>query len=263
MSKDLKGRNIIITGCFGQIGSYLCKELINYDVNIFGIDYINNKEQIHKKFCYYKCDLTKEEEVNLVINKIYKKTNRVDCLIHLAGIDYKIESGIEKESFDFDSKTISPPTQVMKSVNANISMVYNIIYSLLSRFLNQKESRIILIGSVYGEYSPNPNLYKSSNAKYFYQKPIEYSLSKSTFPILTKYLCAHYSSKGLTVNNLEPHAIIKNPDEEFLKNFRQLSPIGRICTAEEIIDFIIYLISSKCTYLNGETIRIDGGWTSY
>ena len=78
-----------------------------------------------------------------------------------------------------------------------------------------------------------------------------------------KYLCAHYSNQGLVINNLEPHAIIKNPDEEFLKNFRQLSPIGRICTAEEIIDFIIYLISSKCTYLNGETIRIDGGWTSY
>ena len=151
----------------------------------------------------------------------------------------------------------------MKSVNANISMVYNIVYSLLSKFIVQKESRILLIGSVYGEYSPNPNLYKSSEAKYFYQKPIEYSLSKSIFPILTKYLCAHYSNKGLMVNNLEPHAIIKNPDQDFLKNFRELSPIGRICTVEEIIDLIIYLISSKCLYLNGETIRVDGGWTSY
>ena len=147
MSKDLKEKNLIITGCYGQIGSSLCKELNNYDVNIYGIDYVSIKEDNYKNFYYYQCDLTKEEEVNIVIERIYKKINKVDCLVHLAGIDYKIESGIKKETFDLNSKTISPPSPLMKSVNANISMVYNIVYSLLSKFFAQKESRILLIGS--------------------------------------------------------------------------------------------------------------------
>ena len=110
----------------------------------------------------------------------------------------------------------------MKTVNLNISMTYNIIYSLLSKFLEQTESKIILMGSIYGSYSPNPNLYINEDDTFFYQKPLEYSISKSVIPILTKYFCCHYAKDGLVINNLEPHAIISIPDSRFLENYHQL-----------------------------------------
>lgn len=257
--KRLENKNIIVTGCNGNIGTKLCEELNKSNCRIFGIDYLEKNEQKFLNLEFYKCDLTKELDVNRAITNIYKKTNKIDCLIHLAGLDYKVESK-EVNCFDLDEHSISPPSKVMKSVSANVSMAYNIIYGLLSRFLKQDESRIILIGSLYGSVSPNPKLYMNEDSRYFFQKPIEYSISKSIFPNLARYLCSHYSKKGLIVNNLEPHAIIDNPNKKFLKNFKQLSPMGRICKSEEIIDLIIYLITSKCLYLNGETITIDGGW---
>ena len=87
-------------------------------------------------------------------------------------------------------------------------------------------SRLAKAGSI----SPNPNLYLDENGEKFFQKPIEYSISKSVFPIIAKYLCAHYGHKGLVINNVEPHAIIDEPKEDFLKNFEKISPMKMIHT---------------------------------
>tara|TARA_S200000501_G_scaffold147951_1_gene139603 strand:+ start:62 stop:859 length:798 start_codon:yes stop_codon:yes gene_type:complete len=255
-------KNVIVTGCNGLIGRKLCDSLKDKKINIFGIDFEDKNTDISKFYEFYCCDLTFEKSVNSIVENIYEKVDNIDCLIHLAGIDYKVQEKNKKLNFNLDHNSISSPEIVMKSLSANVSMVYNIIYSLLPKFLNQDNSRIILIGSVYGSYSPNPKLYKSENSKYFYQKPIEYSLSKSIFPTLTKYLCAHYANQGLVINNVEPHAIIDSPDKIFLSNFKELSPMERICKSSEIADLITYLVLSKCFYLNGETIRVDGGWTA-
>ena len=263
MNYDLNEKNIIVTGCNGQIGDKLCQVLNTHNANIFGIDITKPKTKQNNGSIYYQCDLTNENQVNFIVNEIYKKVDNIDCLVHLAGIDYKVTSTLEKSEIDLDHNSISNPCNVIKSVNSNLGILYNILYGLLSRFLKQETSRIILIGSVYGSHSPNPNLYRSSDGKYFYQKPIEYSLSKAMFPTVAKYFCAHYADKGLIINNLEPHAIIDKPDDNFLANFKNISPMKRICKVEEIVDFIICMISTKCQYLNGETIRIDGGWTTY
>ena len=254
-------KNVIITGCNGLIGRQICKLLSDNKINIFGIDLEDKNTDLSILSQFYSCDLTLERGVNSTVENIYKKVDNIDCLIHLAGIDYKVQEKNKKLNFNLDHNSISSPEIVMKSLSANVSMAYNMIYSLLPKFLNQSYSRIVLIGSIYGSYSPNPKLYKTENSKYFYQKPIEYSLSKSIFPALTRYLCAHYANQGLVINNVEPHAIIDNPDKTFLENFKELSPMERICKSSEIADLIKYLVLSKCFYLNGETIRVDGGWT--
>lgn len=261
MNNKNKNKNVIITGCNGLIGLKLCQEISKKNINIFGIDFIDKKNISSDNFNFYNCDLTNENQVEKVIEEISKEVNNIDCLIHLAGIDYKVASKLKKNQLSLDHNSISSPKQVMQSINANIGMLYNIVYSLLPVFLKQKKSKIVLIGSVYGSVSPNPKLYIENDKKYFYQKPIEYTLSKSIFPSFAKYLCAHYSNQGLVINNLEPHAIINYPDKKFLENFKKLSPMERLCDVNEIVDLIIYLTISKCLYLNGETIKVDGGWS--
>ena len=239
-----------------MIGKNIINDLLNKGHKVIGID-INDKA--NTDFDYYQCNLISTEDTVQVLKKIFSKYKNLDCLIHLAGIDYKLEKSNQcLENF----LNISKPSIVMESINSNISMVYNIIYSLMPYFLKQEKSKIILAGSLYGSISPNPNLYLDKNGEKFFQKPIEYSISKSVFPILAKYLCAHYGHKGLVINNVEPHAIIDEPKEDFLKNFKKISPMKRTCKVNEIVDFISYLSLSECHYLNGQTIKIDGGWSS-
>ena len=252
-------KNIIITGCNGLIGKSLCENLISKNFNIHGLD-INQTVISNANFTFSKCDLSSYEETKEAINNIFDSCKEVASLIHLAGIDYKVDKLIDKKS---DKEfLISEPHIALGSINKNISMVYNVIYSTLPKFIKQKKTRIVLVGSIYGSYSPNPNLYKDKNNEFFYQKPIEYSISKSTFPIIAKYLCAHYAKDGIKVNNFEPHAIIEKPEDNFINNFKKLSPMKRTCNVSEIVEAIIFLSSDRCDYLNGTTLRVDGGWNS-
>ena len=79
--------------------------------------------------------------------------------------------------------------------------------------------------------------------------------------MFAKYICAHYAQYGISCINLEPHAIIENPPPQFSQNFKSLSPMQRTCSVDEISNFIVDLLLSKCHYINGETIKIDGGWS--
>jgi len=251
-------KNILITGIKGLIGKNLSKDLLLKGHKIIGIDISESLND--NKLDYHQCNLVSYIDTDKVLKKIFSKYKKIDCLIHLAGIDYKVEKG-NGQFFD-NFLNISKPEIAMESINSNLSMAYNIIYSLLPYFLNQNKSKIILAGSLYGSISPNPNLYLDKQGNAFFQKPIEYSISKSVFPILAKYFCAHYGNRGLVINNVEPHAIIDEPNKDFLRNFKNLSPMQRTCKVEEIVDFLTYLSLSECDYLNGQTIKIDGGWSS-
>ena len=66
----------------------------------------------------------------------------------------------------------------------------------------------------------------------------------------------------MIINNVAPHAIIDEPDKDFIRNFKKLSPMQRTCKVEEIVDFLSYLSLNNCDYLKGQTIKIDGGWRS-
>ena len=252
-------KNILITGIKGLIGKNTSKNLLHKGHKIIGIDISESHND--NKLDYYQCNLVSHIDTDKVLKKIFSKYKTIDCLIHLAGIDYKLEKA-NNQFFD-KFLNISKPEIAMHSINSNIRIVYNIIYSLLPYFLKQSKSKIILAGSLYGSISPNPNLYLDKTGEPFYQKPIEYSISKSVFPIIAKYFCTHYASKGLVINNVEPHAIIDEPNKDFMRNFKNLSPMKRTCKVEEIVDFLSYLSLSDCDYLNGQTIKIDGGWSSF
>ena len=251
-------KNILITGNNGLIGKNISTNLLHKGHKIIGIDI--SKSATENDIDYYQCNLISHFDTENVLKKIFSKYKKIDCLIHLAGIDYKLEKANNQCLDNF--LNISKPEIAMESINANLSMAYNIIYSLLPYFLNQNKGKIILAGSLYGSISPNPNLYLDKKGTPFFQKPIEYSISKSVFPILAKYFCAHYGNRGIVINNIEPHAIIDEPNKDFLRNFKNLSPMQRTCKTEEIVDFLTYLSLSNCDYLNGQTIKIDGGWSS-
>ena len=251
-------KTIIITGSQGLVGKNLSKDLINKGHKVIGIDV--NDFQKDKILDYHRCNLISHRNTDECIKNIFSEYKKIDSLIHLAGIDYKVK---KDDGYQDDFLNINKPEIVMKSVNSNISMAYNIIYSLLPYFLKENKGKIILVGSIYGSISPNPNLYLEKNGELFFQKPIEYSMAKSVFPILAKYFCTHYGRKGLIINNVEPHAIIDKQNENFMRNFKNLSPMKRTCKIDEIIDFLSYLSLSDCEYLNGQTIKVDGGWSTY
>ena len=111
--------------------------------------------------------------------------------------------------------------------------------------------------------APNLNLYNDSWSKNMINKPIDYVISKSSIPNLTRYIATQYGKKSIRCNCLVPHAIFNNHDKNFQKKFSKLSPLGRMCNVEEILGPLIFLASSASSYMTGSVLVVDGGWTAW
>lgn len=91
---------------------------------------------------------------------------------------------------------------------------------------------------------------------------ISYSVSKSAIISLMRCMCVNYGSKGIRVNSVAPGAIdtdMNTPEQEF--EAPEYTPLGRIGRPYEVADVVAFLASEKSSFINGENITIDGGYS--
>ena len=123
---------------------------------------------------------------------------------------------------------------------------------------------VIMFASMYGIVSPNPNLYP----KGINPNPIEYGTGKAGLIQLTKYLASHYGGNNIRVNAIAPGPFpdVKKNDnynQEFLDNLKHSTMLKRLGKSKEIAGPIIFLLSEASSYITGQVLKVDGGWTAW
>ena len=123
---------------------------------------------------------------------------------------------------------------------------------------------IVMFASMYGIVSPNPSLYPDG----INPNPIEYGAGKAGLIQLTKYLAAYYGPKNIRVNAIAPGPfpnLIKddNHNETFINNLKNSTMLKRIGESKEINGPIIFLLSNASSYITGQVLKVDGGWTAW
>ena len=259
---ELKNKKILVTGALGLIGRELCYRLIKNNNKLIMIDHNfknknNNFKFRSKKIDIYDVDLSNPGEIKKFFKVNHKILKGFNTLVNLAAIDAKVKKGKK-----FDSFENFPIENLIKTFSVNVIGLICICQEACKFFLKNKiKGNIINIGSTYSLVAPNVNLYNSNAKKKISNKPIDYVISKSIVPMLTKYLATNYGNI-IRCNCIIPHVIIKKPPQKFIKNFKKISPIQRICKVEEIINPLIFLISDGSSYMNGSTTVVDG-WTAW
>ncbi len=94
---------------------------------------------------------------------------------------------------------------------------------------------------------------------------LAYSSAKAAVSTMTKGLTKEFGPKGVRVNCISPGTIDTGyhrafSTEEGLAGVRAATPIGRLGTAEEIADLVVFLASDRSTFIHGQTIEINGGF---
>ena len=95
-----------------------------------------------------------------------------------------------------------------------------------------------------------------------FYKPISYSATKSSVYNITRYLSVYWAKKNVRVNTLTLAGVFNNQEEDFLKNYCDRIPIGRMANPEDYFGAIHFLSSDMSKYMTGSNLIIDGGWTS-
>jgi glucose 1-dehydrogenase len=92
-----------------------------------------------------------------------------------------------------------------------------------------------------------------------------YGMSKAALEMLAKNLVIELSDYRITVNAVAPGATLTERtllDAEYNKNWSKTTPMGRPAYVKDIADTVLFLVSDKARHITGQTIIVDGGWTS-
>lgn len=238
----------IITGSRRWIGAAIAYELAEngYDIVVNdkeGEEQVNFvvkeiKEKFHCNAIAIMADVSKEDEVKKLLEIVKSTFGKVDLLVNNAAIVFDME--IEERTTDIFNKTI---------IN-NITSTY-----LMNKYIGRemylnKKGKIINISSTNG-----------INA--FFPTSIDYDASKAAIISLTHNFALEYSPYVL-VNSIAPGWVNtdmnKDLPDELVKEEIEKIYLKRFAQPEEIAHLVSFLASDKCSYINGEIIKFDGGY---
>ncbi|MFX0087237.1 MAG: SDR family oxidoreductase, partial [Candidatus Hodarchaeota archaeon] len=131
---------------------------------------------------------------------------------------------------------------------------------------NPKGGSIVNISSTYGVVSPDHRIYQTTqniDQEQSLNTPIGYAVCKSAVLNFTRYLASYWANFKIRVNTLTPGGVYENQDPQFVKNYCNRVPLGRMAQKSEYQGAIIFLLSDASSYMTGSNLVIDGGWTCW
>jgi 3-oxoacyl-[acyl-carrier protein] reductase len=224
----------VVTGATRGIGKAIALKLVESGFEVHGVYHTSNTEaenlQKTKGILFHQANLADRSSRNNLIADISRL--KIDALVNDAGI-WEADN-LENWSLEVWDKTIE----------LNLTAPLDIAIRLKSSF--NSGASVINIASTDGLIGAFDGL--------------SYSASKSALINLTKSLGNYFGPKGIRVNAIAPGWIDTDMISEGpTKISEEMTPLSRNGKPEEIASVVEFLISEKASYINGETINVDGG----
>jgi NAD(P)-dependent dehydrogenase (short-subunit alcohol dehydrogenase family) len=241
---NIKEKVIIVTGAGNGIGKEIVKLLYKEGayVIVTDIKYDDVKKcikEIDNNIIGLKLDVTSENDWIQCIETIIKKYNKIDVLINNAGIVGK--------NLKLHEHTIEDWNKV---IEINLTGPFLGMKHVIPIMMKNKNGSIINISSVSGMIG-----LKNRSA---------YCSSKGGLRLLTKSAAIEYSKYNIRVNSLHPgyietQSLKDNIDNNTLNHLKEITPLSRLGTPEEVAKSVLYLASDDSSFITGIELIIDGG----
>ncbi|MBK8551364.1 MAG: SDR family NAD(P)-dependent oxidoreductase [Ignavibacteria bacterium] len=212
---DLHGKVIIITGGMGLIGRAFSEACAQYGATVVIADREgagseefaeNLSKRFNREMIGITFDVGKREDVERLKKTVLEKTGKTDGLVNCH------QNKTAKFFAKFEEYTDEDWDAV---VETNLKGTY-LTCQIIGGYMAEKGSgSIINMPSTYSVVAPNQNLYKGTSIGC----PAAYSASKGGVMALSQYLSTYWADKGVRVNQITPHGVSNNHEEQFEKNF--------------------------------------------
>lgn len=247
---DVSGKYAVVTGASSGLGRQfaicLGEQGANVAIMARRVEKLNEvKKEVEKygvKCLVVPCDVTDTAQIKNAVDTVVKEFGRIDILINNAA------AGFATPAVETDDETWR------RVIDTNVNGVFFMAREVGKVMLAQHYGKIVNIGSFHCQVTMN-GVPRSG-----------YSTAKGAVYMMTKALAAEWAKEGITVNTLGPGYFAsemsdKVTDDKYEAGIRNNCPMGRRGKPGELNGAMLYLASDASSYVTGQLLLVDGGWT--
>ena len=280
-TSDLKGSNlfsvagkiVVLTGASGFLGRTFVRTLLANGARVVAL---GRSERLEREadgwasefgsdsIAIHRVDMYDIAALNRVLDQIASEEKSIDILVNNAhelgpGTGFNVPEG------SLDNATLDT---WMRNLTGGVYWAALTTQKMGARMKEQGSGSIINISTMYALVAPRPQLYEGTE----FINPPGYSASKAALLSFTRYAASFWGMHGIRANAILPGpfsntedvdgANAVNQDSPFLQRLKGYTCIGRIGRPHELAGALLFLASDASSFMTGQAVVVDGGWTA-
>lgn len=254
---SLEDKTIWVIGGAGYLGSAITTELDARQAKVLCFDLPGRAESLVSE-----CGLKHTTPRNLDVGDIEGGPAAIESVID----EHGVPDGLVY------LPTASSRGQLLEDLSAadfqetfarGLTPTFAFCRALAERMRPRGTGSFVLFSSMYGLVAPDPSIYHAPMAP----NPIDYGAAKAALIQLTRYFAVYYGPTGLRFNCVTPgpfpNPSVQKNNPEFVADLSKKTALGRIGINTEIAGPTLFLLTDSASFVTGQSLVVDGGWTAW
>jgi len=270
---SVAGKTVVLTGASGFLGRTFVRTLLTNGARVVAL---GRSERLQREangwasefggdsIAFHRVDMYDIAVLSQVLDRIASEEKSIDVLVNNAhelgpGTGFNVPEG------SLDTATMDT---WMRNLTGGVYWAALTTQKLGARMKQQASGSIINISTMYALVAPRPQLYEGTD----FINPPGYSASKAALLSFTRYVASFWGMHGIRANAILPGpfsntedvggANAVQQDSPFLQRLKGSTCLGRIGRPHELAGVLLFLASDASSFMTGQAVVVDGGWTA-
>jgi gluconate 5-dehydrogenase len=268
---SLEGKTALLTGASGFLGRTFAETLLTNGARVIAVGRSERLRTQAERWAerfgaervrFLRVDMYDLEAFGKGLDQIAAEEERLDILVNNAH-ELGPQTGFNIPEGSLESGTYD---QWMRNLTGGVYWSVLSVQKIGARMVAAKSGSIINIATMYAVVAPNPQLYEGTK----FANPPGYSASKGGLLSFTRYVASYWGPHGVRANAILPGPFSNTEDagpnavqdsDSFVDRLKARTRLGRIGRPAELAGALIFLASDASSYVTGQSVVVDGGWT--
>jgi NAD(P)-dependent dehydrogenase (short-subunit alcohol dehydrogenase family) len=259
---SLRGRVALVTGGGGHIGMAIAEALAELGCDVCLLDRNGDALPSAKAHLTQRwnvrveplaIDLEDEEQRLSVPVEVTNLFGRLDVLVNNAA--FVGDSELKGWAVPFEEQRVDT---WRRALEVNVIAAFQLSQVCAPLLRGRGAGAIVNVSSISGVVGPDMELYAETSMG----NPAAYAVSKGGIIQMTRWL-ATVLSPDVRVNCISPGGVFRNQPTPFVDRYSQRTPLKRMATEQDFKGAVAFFASGLSSYVTGENLMVDGGWTAW